>query len=355
MAQQTDLIEVAYDALERCAWLEARAGFEAALGELDSPEALEGLGRACWWLDDEPAILEARERAYRLYRERGDARGAARLALRLAKDAMVTHAEEAVANGWTERARRLLADVEPCPEHALLAAGDAYSAFLLSGDTETARRCAADAIAGARRFGVLDVEMLALAIEGASLVAEGDLVEGMRRLDEAMLAATGGEMRDLEVVGQTCCVTIRGYARVGDFDRAAQWCRRAQAYCQEFGLDSLLAVCRTQFAMVLIVRGDWSAAEVELLESCEQLAVRPGAAGEAVARLGELRRRQGRLDEAALLFERAAGMSQPRQAERHPLPLGDFGEILEARVSDRAERTAEHVLSRATCAGGPTR
>src|SRR5262249_53903449 len=52
------------DALEQGDWERARKLFAAA-GE--SAEALEGLGLAAWWLDEESA-LDARERAYRLYR-----------------------------------------------------------------------------------------------------------------------------------------------------------------------------------------------------------------------------------------------------------------------------------------------
>jgi hypothetical protein len=79
-----------------------------ALEQSETPEALEGVGRAYWWLDEADAVRDARERAYRLYRERGDVRGAARVALELAEDALIFRAEEAVFNGWTERARRLL-------------------------------------------------------------------------------------------------------------------------------------------------------------------------------------------------------------------------------------------------------
>lgn len=49
----------------------------AAEGD-DAPLALEGLAQACWWLDDGPAALAAREEAYRLHRDRGDVVGAAR-------------------------------------------------------------------------------------------------------------------------------------------------------------------------------------------------------------------------------------------------------------------------------------
>ena len=49
-------------------------------------KAYEGLSWAAWWLDDDDAVFEAHERAYRLYRERGDAAGAARMATWLAAD-----------------------------------------------------------------------------------------------------------------------------------------------------------------------------------------------------------------------------------------------------------------------------
>ena len=38
----------------------------------ETPGAFEGLSWAAWWLDDAETVFAARERAYRLYRERGD-------------------------------------------------------------------------------------------------------------------------------------------------------------------------------------------------------------------------------------------------------------------------------------------
>ena len=35
-------------------------------------EALEGLALAAWWLDAGDLVFKSRERAYRLYRQRGD-------------------------------------------------------------------------------------------------------------------------------------------------------------------------------------------------------------------------------------------------------------------------------------------
>jgi LuxR family maltose regulon positive regulatory protein len=313
-------------ALARGEWARARAEFEAALTERESPEALEGLGRACWWLDDVRASSEARERSYRLYRERGDVRGASRLACQLARQAAVFRGELAVANGWTQRARRLLADVDDSPEHAILAVHEALVAFLFASDAETARERAVAGAGLARRFGLTDLEILAMALEGVSLVAEGEVAAGMRLLDETTAAAIGGEMREVEQIAQTCCFMIFACERVRDFDRAGQWCTQMKEYCQRAGLPSLFAICRTHYATVLTERGEWSEAEAELLGASEQLALRPGQAVEGTARLGELRRRQGRFEEAAGLFDRVA--FHPRAQIGHAalaLDRGDAG------------------------------
>jgi LuxR family maltose regulon positive regulatory protein len=329
-----DLITRAREALGNADWKRAKTLYSTALDHEETPEALEDLGRCCWWLDDAQGASEARERAYRLYRERGDARGAARVALDLAQDALVFRAEDAVFNGWMGRARRLLDGLDPCAEHGLMALREAFFALVLGGDTVRARERAAVAIELAREFDLLDLEMLALSIDGAALVAEGEVTEGMRRLDEATAAATGGEMRDLELIGQTCCFMIDGCRRARDFARAAQWCDRVQSFCRRYGLDYLLAVCRTEYATVLTVRGDFAGAEAELLGAAEQLAQRPGQAVEAIVRLGELRRRQGRTEEAAKLFDEVAFLPEA-QAGRAALAL-DAGDP--AAAADWAER-----------------
>jgi len=67
-------------------WDAARTSFATAVAEHETPEALEGSSWAAWWLDDADAVFEARERAYRLYRKRGDPAGAARMATWIAAD-----------------------------------------------------------------------------------------------------------------------------------------------------------------------------------------------------------------------------------------------------------------------------
>ena len=115
------LVQRGHEALARGAWEEARGAFETALQQARNPEALEGLGSSCWWLDDGAGVFEAREEAYRLYRERGDRAAAARMALFLYWDYRAFRGDAAVSNGWLQRAERLLEGLDSTREYGLAA------------------------------------------------------------------------------------------------------------------------------------------------------------------------------------------------------------------------------------------
>jgi DNA-binding CsgD family transcriptional regulator len=296
------------EALARGAWEEARDAFLRALSREETPEALEGLGSAAWWLDDAAATFESRERAYRLYADRGERQAAARLAIAIAEDCLDFRGETAVANGWRERARRHLSGLGDVPERGWLAIWEGQYAILANNDPAGACRRAQEALDVARSLSLLDLEMVALALEGLALVSAGRVAEGMPRLDEATAAAVGGEMRDFVAIGASCCYLIWACERVRDFDRAAQWCERVKEFCRRWRLRSLFAVCRAHYAAVLMWKGAWPEAEAELLAASEELtAVRPAMAGEAAVRLAQLRRRQGRRAEAEALLGEVEG------------------------------------------------
>ncbi len=292
-------VESGWQALARGKWDEALDWFGR---DENDPEALEGIGVAQWWLDDADATLAARERAYRLFRTAGDRVGAARVASSLAWDSLLFGGRPAVARGWLERAARLLADEPLCPEHAWLAVREAEVA-LNAGTPEVARAAAERAIAIGEQTGDEDVQVVGRSLEGVALVQEGEIAEGMRRLDESAAAATAGEIVDLMWTSKVCCNLISACERVGDVERATQWCDEVKEFAKRWELRTLFNVCRTQYAAVLLQQGTWHEAERELTAAIDVLGSgRRAALVEGTARLGELRRRQGRLDEARSLF-----------------------------------------------------
>lgn len=306
----TDPFAVGVLALERGAWEDARAAFNSSLEAAETPQVLEQLGLASWWLDDAVHTFASRERAYRLYREAGDAKGAARVALWLVWDNLAIRGDTAVASGWLERARRLLMGHESSAEYGWLLLREGEVALFRGHDPAAARAHGTAAAQLGRQTGDRGLEFTGLALEGLARVSEGDVAAGMRCLDEATAAATAGEVKELHTVGVVCCWQIFACERVRDFDRAAQWCARVQEFTKRWQFRPLSAICRVQYAGILVWRGAWAEAEAELQTAVRDFEQsRPPLIGQAYARLGELRLRQGRFDEAARLFEQAG--SQP--------------------------------------------
>jgi tetratricopeptide (TPR) repeat protein len=142
-----------YAALQSGDWAVAVARFEAALLEQETPEALEALARAAWWLDDAERVLSVRERAYRLYRDRGDQRGAARLAIALAGDYLGFRGEPAVARGWQQRAAQLLEGLGAVPDTGWLRISEGDFELSVEGDPRAAAASARAALGVAEALG----------------------------------------------------------------------------------------------------------------------------------------------------------------------------------------------------------
>ncbi len=177
-------------ALSEGRWEEARGSFEAALAVEQTPEAHEGLAWAATWVNDGDRAIAAFDGAHRLYLERGDRRGAARVAGWLAWCYGSFRGQLAVAGGWVETARRLLEGLEPGPEHAWLAPFGGMKA-LRGGDTAAAIRLAREAAEIARAAARPDLEAMGLALEGEALVAEEVAVSEVALDDDQRNAFAG--------------------------------------------------------------------------------------------------------------------------------------------------------------------
>jgi DNA-binding CsgD family transcriptional regulator len=309
VSEASDRVARGWSELRAARWVAAREAFEHALAREETPEAFEGLSWAAWWLDDGAAVFAAREAACRLYKQRGHAAGAARMATWIAADQLDFCGAWAVANGWLQRAHRLLDGLEPGPDHGWLAFHEAYLAHA-AGDTATATELAVRAAELGRRFGVADLEMLGLAVEGATLVGCARVEEGMRCLDEATATALADDAAIPISSAWTFCILVSACTAVLDFRRAAEWCDRIAEFAERYGSRYMLAYCRAEYGAVDMWRGRWQAAESMLEASVEDFArSRPAWVGGPLVGLAELRRRQGRAADAERLLDEAGASS----------------------------------------------
>jgi DNA-binding NarL/FixJ family response regulator len=288
-------------AVERGDWAAAGPLFQAALAEDESPEACYGLARAEEWAGDFGAAVRLYERAFAGFRARGEARLSALIA---GRELSFLHAavfgNVAVAGGWLARARSLADEAGDCPETGWVELAEALATD--DPDQISKRARVASAIAG--RFGDPDLAFCALAYEGTSLVLRGKVSEGMRRVDEAALAATNGEVKDHLVVGEIYCKMLLCCELTLDVRRAQDWITAADAAGRAATGDRWIsAVCRMHYGGILTAAGRWAEAERELSTSLRlhESGMRAMRSGSAV-RLADLRVRQGRLREAAALL-----------------------------------------------------
>jgi len=334
-----DLVAAGNAALAGSSWEDARRCFESALAREESVDAWEGLAWAASWLGDTDASLAAREQAFRAHRAAGNVHRAARMAGWLANDALHFRGDDAVAAGWLERGRSLLDGQPPSSEYGWLLVVEGYYALEVASDPETAAGKASEAAALGAELAVPDLEALGAAIEGAAMVVQGRVEEGLRRLDKAA-AVSAGEDFELPISpAWALCILIAVCERVGDFARVAQWSETMRSMGERLNGRHLIGVCRSAYGQVLVCRGEWPAAEAELVAALADLeAMRPGMAPDGLARLGELRVRQGRTEEARALFERAGP---------HRAALVGLGALaLEAGDALGAADLAERILRR---------
>ena len=297
--------QTAWELFGEADWAGARDAFAAALA--DDPadaDALDGIGQALWWLGERDAAIDRRREAYLAYQRRGDALGAGRVATYLAAEHRID-GQGAAAAGWLARARRLLAGVESAPELGWLAIEDAKRA----DDPVEAERHGRTALDVAHELSDPDVECMALAQLGRSLVRQGRVDEGVGLLDEAMTVALSGETSDPLACGDTCCTTLVVCDGLSDLQRAAQWCEEVVEFTERRRFIPVQSWCRGVYGAVLMRAGDWERAESVLSDALRRRPNRGKGGGHSLplAVLAELRLRQGRSEEAGVLLADAEG------------------------------------------------
>ena len=285
-------------ALVQGRWADARTAFEAALAERESPEALDGLGEALWWLGEPQAGLAYRERAFVGFSRVDDPLRAATSAIAVCVSYGVNFGNGAAAAGWLARAESSVDNPDAGPLCGWFWLMRGYFTPEFEPGCEWIRR----ALAHARETGDIDLELSALADLGGKLVTAGQVEEGLALIDEAMAGTLAGECQRLETVVWASCTMLGACEIAGDLLRAQQWLRVADQFTERYGCPFMYATCRTHYGGLLVAKGRWAQAERELAAAIRM----SGAAGPvphalALAQLAQLRFRQGRFEDAEAL------------------------------------------------------
>jgi tetratricopeptide (TPR) repeat protein len=200
-----DLVAEGRAALRRGDAAAARRAFEQAPAAPASGDVIEGLARACYLERDFPGAIEAWERAYAVYRDAGDHVGAVRVARTVAYMYGAILGDWAVMSGWLARAQALVGNTKESSEGGWVTLNRGMF------ETDRIRKDLhfREALEVARRFGDSDLEFVALAYLGASLVYADRAEEGMLLLDEALAAVAGSEVDDFCVLEEIFCQRSR--------------------------------------------------------------------------------------------------------------------------------------------------
>ena len=301
-------------ALRRHAWREAYDLLQAVdvSGAL-SAEDLEGLAEAALWTGRFGARIDALERAYKLHLDAGDQRRAAAVAINLVAE-YSTRREGAVAEGWRNRAERLLEGDTDCPEYGHLLRFRANRAKA-KRDYETALECTRRALEIGTHHSDRDLMAIVLLDRGRILVAQGQAEAGVALMDEAMVPVVSGELGP-HATSVIYCNVISTCEELADYRRAGEWTEAYNRWCERQSISAAApGMCRVHRSEIMWLRGAWAEAEQDARRACEELReFHLGYAADAFYKVGEIRLHMGDLDVAAEAFRQA------HELGREPLP-----------------------------------
>lgn len=337
-AAASDTLRAGLQAFERCEWNEAYAALTAEdVGGDLSPPHLERLAEAAWWVGRGDECIRARERAYARYLELGDLGRAAAVAVAVAEDHFHKLARS-VGHGWLQRAERHLRGLPESIAHGWLARMHAMLAFEEDRDLDRAAALSEDAFEIAQRLGDLHLQTVALQDRGRILVSRGRVTEGMALIDEAMTAATSGQLGPRST-GRTYCNMMSTCTKLADYRRAGEWNQEARHWCTQHAESGFPGICRVHRAELLRLRGAWPEAEAEARRASAELEdFISDVAAEAYYELGEIRLRMGDMEAADELFRHAHALG------RDPVPGLALLRLAQGRP-DSARALLERALS----------
>ncbi|HET8758190.1 MAG TPA: LuxR C-terminal-related transcriptional regulator [Solirubrobacteraceae bacterium] len=349
MTHGVDALERARRSFARRAWMDAYqalsdADRDAPLGAAD----LECLATAAYMVGKETDYLAVLERAYRSCIEaRMEERAFACsywLGLNLAR-----RGDLGRANGWLARARRLADDRGgDCVEAGYLLLPIVFE-HEARGDWDAAAGAAAQARSCGERFQDADLCALAGHEEGHIRVRQGRVADAFALLDEAMVAASGGELSPI-VTGLVYCGVILACREAHEVHRAQEWTETLSQWCDEQSeMVAFSGRCRIHRAEILQLRGEWTDALAEARRATRRCLQGESelAAGEACYRQGEIHRLCGELERAEAGYREASVHGREPQPGLALLRLAQGRRDAAAASIARLEAEADEPFRRA--------
>jgi DNA-binding NarL/FixJ family response regulator len=309
----TEILDQGRVAFDRSVWGEAFARLSAANRDTDlAPDDLERLAVAAHLVGEDEASAAAWERAHRKLLDRGEVVRAVRSAFWLIFG-LFNRGEMARAGGWLARAQRLLDDHRlDCVERGYLLVPVA-TRTMKEGDPWSAYGTFGRAAELGARFGEPDLVTLGRLGQGVSLIRVGRAAEGLRLLDEAMIAVVTEEVSAL-VAGKVYCTVILACQEAFDLRRAHEWAAALSDWCDgQPDLVPFRGQCRVHRSEIMQLQGEWSEAMGEVQRARERLSDPPRqpALGMAHYQQGELHRLRGEFAAAEEAYREARWGREP--------------------------------------------
>jgi DNA-binding CsgD family transcriptional regulator len=329
------------------AWLDAytalsNADRAASLGA-DDVELLAMSASMVGRMDEMLSLLE---RGHDALVDAGEPLRAARCAFWLGMN-LALRGEMGQAGGWFGRAERLV-DGQDCVEQGYLLMPVALQREM-SGDFEGAYEVAREVAAMGERFGDPDLFAVALHMQGLARIGQTRVEEGLRLLDEAMVAVTAGKVSPI-FTGIVYCGVIMGCEEAFDPRRAHEWTNALARWCKEQPqMVAFSGRCLAHRAGIMQLHGAWrdALAEARLArERCEQVMNR-AATGQAFYQQGELHRLQGDFEAAEAAYRDASRFGREPQPGLALLRLGQGDHVAAAAAIRRVVGETSQPLPRA--------
>jgi DNA-binding CsgD family transcriptional regulator len=322
----------------RQAWADAYTELSAADRESSlEPEDLLQLAMAAYLIGRDAESVETLTRAHQECLSSDDAERAVRCAFWVGYQ-LIGKGEMAQAGGWFARGQRLLDESGlDCVERGYLRIPEGLQ-NLFGGEAGSAYEIFEGVAEIGARFGDRDLTTLAGLGRGQALITLGKWTEGVRLLDEVMVAVTVGEVSTI-VAGLVYCAVIEACQETFDLRRAQEWTQALSRWCEsQPDLVPYRGQCLVYRAEIMRLQGSWRDAMNAAEQAREQLFEAPDrpAVGMAFYQLGELHRLQGDFAEAEEAYRQASQWGHPPQPGLAKLRLAQ-GKAAAAEAAIRRE------------------